>query len=1011
MFYSTQQPNFTLTGHCNWRTPQIGGLCAAVAHWTLEPHKPALVSIPTGAGKTAIAMAAPFLLPKAPKRILIVVPSKDLRTQTVERFRSQHDLEKIGALPNILRTEVRVKKLDTRVKDWRELYYYDVVVALPNTIAARHYDIMPPKDLFDLVIIDEAHHASADTWKEILDAFEDSYSLLLTATPIRRDGKKIPGKMVYYYPMRLALSEGIYKPIEPIIIDSANEATIESADKLIAEKSAEVLNRAEHSNSTLVVRANSIVRAETLTKLYHSLGISVSSLHSRLGTKQRAQIIKALRDGSLRGVVVVGMLGEGFDLPSIRVLAYHDKHKSLPATTQLIGRLARASNEHPQPSILITVRDIDVFPALKGAVRSLYKEDSSWSTVLPGIIDTEIEQEKRNQQFANRFYSDCSEIDSRTIKPLLRAIVYQIEEDENKILDILHEMPEALQAGQQFLGGEIVLSESDLDSKMLLFIVRHIEKPRWTNDPSTQNIKYALHILAVNISSSEAKSLIFINTDNEGSHKKIKEILEIDSFASLIDPEILDEYVNGLDRHSVSAIGVRNVNTAGRGTVGYKNFMGSGVHIGLRNADTHRTALGHGNLQVTYDEDSTTNAGFAIEKGKIWWTRYEPILRFREWLDETANRIWLPEISPLGKLLPGIGRGRKSYTWPESKPLAIEMNPKTYLLSMTILVDGEHYGLHDIDLSFETPASQLADTDSLVLNVSIPSRCAEVIWTGKIDAGGHASTKQKLLLYQGYRQPKTFVELINEYSPTIFFLDGSTKIGQTVHSRVSGEAYLTYKVLSADWSGVDIEAETKETAQRKGIGISVHEGLERFLLQSPKRHQHRWILLNDGSGEIADYIVIEPLDTGEIHMSLWHAKPAGGQAPSVRIDDIEKVVSQAIKSRRWFKNRNLWRTIAERLEQRASPFAYLIPGSNDISLLQQRLGINRSPDNTSSWVDSQPVVRGNICIAQPGLSEQQLSSPTNQRQATASNGITSLLTVLQDTANVEGLETTVLCSS
>ena len=33
------------------------------------------------------------------------------------------------------------------------------------------------------------------------------------------------------------------------------------------------------------------------------------------------------------------MLGEGFDLPSLRIVAYHDKHKSLPATVQLIGNI------------------------------------------------------------------------------------------------------------------------------------------------------------------------------------------------------------------------------------------------------------------------------------------------------------------------------------------------------------------------------------------------------------------------------------------------------------------------------------------------------------------------------------------------------------------------------------------------------------------------------------------------------------------------------------------------
>jgi superfamily II DNA or RNA helicase len=76
----------------------------------------------------------------------------------------------------------------------------------------------------------------------------------------------------------------------------------------------------------------------TLAGLYEARGIPVQVLHSGLGRASQQRIVDGLRSGEYRAVAVVGMLIEGFDLPSLRVIAYHDKHKSLPATAQLIGR-------------------------------------------------------------------------------------------------------------------------------------------------------------------------------------------------------------------------------------------------------------------------------------------------------------------------------------------------------------------------------------------------------------------------------------------------------------------------------------------------------------------------------------------------------------------------------------------------------------------------------------------------------------------------------------------------
>jgi superfamily II DNA or RNA helicase len=68
-----------------WRSPQRGALGSLLSYWSLPHQKPALVSVPTGSGKSAIATAAPYLLRAS--RVLVVVPSRDLRAQLAADFR------------------------------------------------------------------------------------------------------------------------------------------------------------------------------------------------------------------------------------------------------------------------------------------------------------------------------------------------------------------------------------------------------------------------------------------------------------------------------------------------------------------------------------------------------------------------------------------------------------------------------------------------------------------------------------------------------------------------------------------------------------------------------------------------------------------------------------------------------------------------------------------------------------------------------------------------------------
>jgi hypothetical protein len=83
-----------------------------------------------------------------------------------------------------------------------------------------------------------------------------------------------------------------------------------------------------------------------------------------------------------------------------------------------------------------------------------------------------------------------------------------------------------------------------------------------------------------------------------------------------------------------------------------------------------------------------------------------------------------------------------------------------------------------------------------------------------------------------------------------------------------------------DWSNVEVKTETKKKLHDPSK-LSVGCALEQWLLGRQRRLQHRWILHNDGSGEIADYLVVEVSTSPvRVKLELWHAKGAQAAPPA-----------------------------------------------------------------------------------------------------------------------------------
>lgn len=1002
-FYETTGDRFVLFRNRavpSWRPSQSGALGALLGHWAVHHRKPALIAAPTGSGKTGIALAAPYIVEAT--RTLVVVPSTQLRRQMASAFETQALMRQVGAVagdesPNVL-------EVTGRLESWEGCKDADVVVALPQSISPEHYGgaNKPSPDLFDLIIVDEAHHVPARTWRAIVDHFDNARKVLLTATPRRRDGKLVPGETIFHYPLRAALADGSYKEVDARLLSAADSTQRGESDIIIRDEIVRELNRPEHASSTLLVRAESKSRVADLVSLYDKTGIDVAPLTSDLSDRRRAQLIEGLKNGRIRAVAVVGMLGEGFDLPSLRLVAYHDKHKSVASTVQLIGRLVRSHPGFPQSSVLVTVRDADAYRGLQIAVRELYQEDADWSSLLPGIVDDAIQEDRDEKVFSGELATPPMQLALEELRPLVRATVYEVSDGwEPPFVD--GTIPACLSRGQQVRGKEILYATLTPDNRTLLVVTQGKRSPRWNLGSGLDSPEYALHLITFLPSTETVRSpLLLVNSSDATVVPTLGAALGMSvEHLRPAAPERLHRAFDVLPRTSVSNIGVRNTYGGGRGSASYKMFAGSGVDRGMREADTAQSAIGHAMAQVTNSPGANPfHIGFSVGKAKMWESRYVPLRDYDGIMMDFAHRYWSSS-EVMAPLLPSVARGVRLDVFPNCDVVTIEMHPLLLGAGWTTL-DGFPVDRLDFRCEPESVAPYYLDFTAVRPDTGAP------VWSGQLNTLGSVSDgSSSVPVLRGYGGRRTLADLLASKPPTVHFLNGDSVSGSTLYRSPTVQRDLSrWSPTPFDWTSTNITKETDRSAQAAGAGDSILKTLRSHLVSQPTAARKRWVLENDGPGELADLIVLELLGRTEISIELWHAKAAGGAGPSVRVSDMQVVVAQAIKSRRWLTDHGVWKQMSERYVGRVPPNLLLVDG--DRKLLEVLLGNN---SNHPSWsLMNRPMqLRGKVVIAQPGLSWSQLKAKVVENDLAATQ-VRDLLAVFDDALGALG-ESEIVCST
>lgn len=315
----------TLLSGWSLRDYQLDMLLEAARFMSLGVRR-ILLQLPTGGGKTVMAQA---MLGSAQRLELLsqfIVHRKELVEQTSKTFAG-------GGL-----------KHGFVASGYPADYDANLILAGVQTLANRLDLVLPP----NLIVLDEAHHATADTWARTLAEFPEAFVVGLTATPERLDGRglddhfdvMIEGPSVAELIARGFLSSFDY--FAPGVPD-LSKARTDAAAAEIMDKPTLIGDMVEHylrlaAGQPGIVFASNREHSRHLVDAFQGSGVRALHVDGDMSQKERERADAAFRAREVDLLSNVDLFGEGYDVPGIVYCGLGRRTQSLALYRQQVGR-------------------------------------------------------------------------------------------------------------------------------------------------------------------------------------------------------------------------------------------------------------------------------------------------------------------------------------------------------------------------------------------------------------------------------------------------------------------------------------------------------------------------------------------------------------------------------------------------------------------------------------------------------------------------------------------------
>ena len=297
-----------------------------------------LLNLPTGCGKTVVFSAIAKDQVMQGERVLILAHRDELLKQAADKLKTFAGLNSA------------LEKADSHAADSK----LSVVVGSVQTLLSEKRKLEYPRDYFGTIIVDEAHHAAAESYISILDYFDSAKALGVTATPFRGDKKKLATvfqSIAYEYTLPRAIQEGYLSPIKaqmiPIELDLSkvrvsagdySEKDLGNALEPYLESIADEMVNYCKGRKT-VVFLPLIATSQHFAEILTERGFKAAEVNGQ--SDNRAEILADFESGKLDVLCNAMLLTEGWDCPPVDCIVPLRPTRSRGLYMQMIGRGTR----------------------------------------------------------------------------------------------------------------------------------------------------------------------------------------------------------------------------------------------------------------------------------------------------------------------------------------------------------------------------------------------------------------------------------------------------------------------------------------------------------------------------------------------------------------------------------------------------------------------------------------------------------------------------------------------
>ena len=313
---------------------QEEAVSAILGQWE-KGFRHTLLVLPTGTGKTIVFAKVVEIKVGQGKRVLILAHRSELLSQASDKVKHVSGLD--SSLEKAESTSVGSS--------------LPITIGSIQTLAIENRLTKFPRNYFDIIVVDEAHHVMSDTYQRVLQYFNTAEVLGVTATPDRSDRKNIGqyfDSLAYEYTLTRAIREGHLSPVKAQLIplelditdvgysngDYAVNQLGNSLEKYLYKIADEMVNYCMDRKTIVFLPLVKI--SQHFCQILNEKGFRAAEVNCN--SDDREEILKDFEDGKYNVICNSMLLTEGYDSPAIDCVVILRPTKIRSLYQQMVGR-------------------------------------------------------------------------------------------------------------------------------------------------------------------------------------------------------------------------------------------------------------------------------------------------------------------------------------------------------------------------------------------------------------------------------------------------------------------------------------------------------------------------------------------------------------------------------------------------------------------------------------------------------------------------------------------------